>query len=83
MLQDNLEDDSETLPALLTVTDLRTLMDDLIELMGLSKENKNLVMVLNKTRILNTDLISNGASFNLSYKVKENKIKFYLDSNNV
>jgi len=83
VLQDNLEDDSETLPALLTVTDLRTLMDDLIELMGLSKENKNLVMVLNKTRILNTDLISNGASFNLSYKVKENKIKFYLDSNNV
>ena len=51
--------------------------------LGLSSENKSLVMVLNKTRILSTDVISNGASYDLSYKVKENKIKIYLDSNNM
>ena len=46
-------DDSETLPALLTVTDLRTLMDNLMELIGeLNSENKTLVMVLNKPEFL-------------------------------
>ena len=77
-------DDSETLPALLTVTDSRTLMNNLMELIGeLNSENKTLVMVLNKTRILSTDLISNSASYDLSFKVKEKIIKLYLDSINV
>jgi hypothetical protein len=75
------EDDSEGFPVLLIVENIKNLVLNLLELLQLqNSENKPVVLLLNKLRIIKTNVIPNDSSYALSSKVKDNLIKIYLDS---
>ena len=77
---DDTEDDSEKLPVLMTVENMKDFIKNLQDLVNISDDSKPVFLILDNQRILDTHLISNESSYNLSLKVKPNVIKMYLVS---
>ena len=72
-------EDSEPFPTLFQITGFESLKDNLIEVLNLKKADKVQVIV-NKNRILNCNPLINDHTYALSFKVKPNCVKVYLDT---
>ena len=74
------ENDSEPFPVEISYSSMGEFIEKLKEVVEVSDE-KPIHIVVNKTRILDTKLFEDNASFVLSVKVKSNLIRIHLDSN--
>ena len=76
------ENDSEPFPVMISVENIKSLVSNLLELLELRNEEdkqKQVHLIVNKTRIIDTKMISNNATFVLSSQCKTNLVKIYLD----
>ena len=73
------DEDSEPFPTLVQIEDFESLKDNLIEVLSLKKADIVQVIV-NKNRILNCKTLINDHIYALTYKVKTNCVKVYLDT---
>ena len=72
-------DDSETFPALLSVGNMETFLKNLLDFVGIPSEGKPVILIVNKFRILDCDLLDCDPTYIVTKKVKTSSIKVYLD----
>ena len=74
------ENDSEPFPALISVENFKSLVSSLLDLLELrNEEDKQIHLIVNQSRILDTKMLRNDTTFAISSKSKTNLVKIYLD----
>ena len=72
-------EDSEPFPIIFQITGFESLKDNLIEVLNLKKAD-SVQVIVNKNRILNCNPLINDHTYALSFKVKPNCVKVYMDT---
>ena len=55
-------------------------MNNLLDFVGISSEGRSVMLIVNKFRILDCDLLDSDLNYIVTKKVKTSVIKLYLDS---